>query len=94
MASSGLQLCETLSVAVMTGVGTAVTAYGSSHGWGDGRGLGLIYLAAACALLGIAAGLRTAVRRTTRGTEPAGQPAAESAAQPAPEATPEAGRSA
>ncbi|EME96962.1 MFS transporter [Streptomyces mobaraensis NBRC 13819 = DSM 40847] len=86
-ASSGLQLCETLSVAVMTGVGTAVTAYGSSHGWGDGRGLGLIYLAAAaCALLGIAAGLRTAVRRTTRGTEPD--------AEPAPEPTPGAGRSA
>ncbi|MFC5723576.1 MFS transporter [Streptomyces gamaensis] len=63
-ASSSLQLCETLSVAVMTGLGTAITAYGSSHDWADSRGLGLIYvIAAVCALLGIAAGLRTAVRK-------------------------------
>ncbi|MCF3101902.1 MFS transporter [Streptomyces roseoverticillatus] len=65
-ASSSLQLCETLSVAVMTGLGTAITAYGSSHDWADSRGLGIIYvIAAVCAFLGIAAGLRTAVRRRT-----------------------------
>ncbi|WP_171168261.1 MFS transporter [Streptomyces sp. I05A-00742] len=74
-ASSSLQLCETLSVAVMTGLGTAITAYGSSHDWDDSRGLGLIYvIAAVCAFLGIAAGLRTAVRKAAGRPDSAAAP--------------------
>ncbi len=87
-ASSSLQLCETLSVAVMTGLGTAITAFGSAHGWSDSRGLGLIYvIAAAAALLGIAAGLRTAVRRTARALGAEDEPRAAAAAVPDPKHT-------
>lgn len=59
-ASSNLQLSETLSVAVMTGLGTAVSAFGSAHGWATNASLGVVFaLTSAAALLGIWAGSRT-----------------------------------
>ncbi|UNO42884.1 MFS transporter [Streptomyces sp. MST-110588] len=64
-ASSNLQLSETLSVAVMTGVGTAAGAYGAAHGWARHASLGVVFtITAVAALLGIGAGLRTAVRKS------------------------------
>ncbi|MEU2603456.1 MFS transporter [Streptomyces albus] len=62
-ASSNLQLSETLSVAVITGLGTAVSAYGATYDWGRDTSLGIVFtLTAIAALLGIGAGIRTAVR--------------------------------
>ncbi|MDJ1131735.1 MFS transporter [Streptomyces iconiensis] len=62
-ASSNLQLSETLSVAVMTGLGTAVSAYGSAHDWATPTSLGVVFaLTSLAALLGIGAGLRTRTR--------------------------------
>lgn len=67
-ASSNLQLSETLSVAVMTGLGTAVSAYGSAHGWAANASLGVVFaITAAAALLGIGAGLRTRARTGAEG---------------------------
>ncbi|WP_331739328.1 MFS transporter [Streptomyces sp. NBC_01187] len=62
-ASSNLQLSETLSVAVMTGLGTAVSAFGAAQSWGRHSALGIVFtITALAALLGIGAGLRTVVR--------------------------------
>ncbi|MGW7417964.1 MFS transporter [Streptomyces sp. NPDC054863] len=78
-ASSNLQLSETLSVAVMTGLGTAVSAFGATRGWDRSSSLGVVFtVTALAALAGIGAGLRTH------------SPAAPDAPEAAPEA-PEAG---
>ncbi|MFF0222198.1 MFS transporter [Streptomyces sp. NPDC004629] len=70
-ASSNLQLSETLSVAVMTGLGTAVSALGAAQGWGKHSALGVVFtITALAALLGIGAGLRTVVRGAPE-TDPA-----------------------
>jgi MFS family permease len=61
-ASSNLPLSETLSVAVMTGLGTAVSAYGATHDWAENATLGIVFaITALAALLGISAGLRTRI---------------------------------
>ena len=62
-ASSNLQLSETMSVAVMTGLGTAVSAYGATQGWAKNGALGVVFaITTLAALVGIGAGLRTRVK--------------------------------
>ncbi|MFI0982808.1 MFS transporter [Streptomyces sp. NPDC021093] len=62
-ASSNLQLSETMSVAVMTGLGTAVSAYGATQGWAENGALGIVFaITTLAALVGIGAGLRTRVK--------------------------------
>lgn len=58
--SAALQLSETLSVALMTGLGGAILAFGLSAGWHDSSSLATVFaVAAAASLAGIAAGART-----------------------------------
>ncbi|GHJ41326.1 hypothetical protein Sm713_69350 [Streptomyces sp. TS71-3] len=76
VASSNLQLSETLSVAVMTGLGTAVSAFAASQDWATNAGLGIVFVVtAAAALLGVGAGLRTGVRDVESGATADPQPA-------------------
>ncbi len=58
-ASSALQLSETIGVAVFTGVGGALVAFGLTHGWTALTAIALIFAAGvAAALAGVVAGRR------------------------------------
>ncbi len=58
-ASSALQLSETIGVAVFTGVGGALVAFGLTHGWTALTAIALIFAAGvAAALAGVVAGGR------------------------------------
>ncbi|MFC6881062.1 MULTISPECIES: MFS transporter [Actinomadura] len=61
--SASLQLSETLSVAVMTGLGGAVVALGVSAGWEEATSFAVVFaMTAAASLFGIGAGTRTLAR--------------------------------
>ncbi|MGH3584771.1 MAG: MFS transporter, partial [Pseudonocardia sp.] len=66
-----LQLSETLSVALVTGLGGAIIALGRAHGWLPALALAAVFaLTTLAALIGIGAGLRTLTARSTAGTRP------------------------
>ena len=65
--SAALQLSETISVAIFTGVGGALIALGIDRGWDAATALALVFAAgAATAVAGLVAGRRVAPRSSRR----------------------------